>query len=220
MCHKQDREIRKEKQPPNFSRAAPTKPATLVSLPTSNSAYGPYSTPLSKGSKSNKQHTHAARENRPPNNLPAPCTPAHTRPPPAFSLAYWRKARMWLHCAGAGTAGLTRSPVPRLNGHRGLRVACPGSRPRALRPAGTMLRTRLLCGGRAGPAGRRRYWRTVGLTEGIVSELDTDHRFVHRSTIPTMHFQPSLPRCGHRCPGQGRLCCSVASCAIMILSVQ
>ncbi|XP_019387941.1 PREDICTED: carnitine O-palmitoyltransferase 2, mitochondrial-like isoform X1 [Crocodylus porosus] len=57
-----------------------------------------------------------------------------------------------------------------------------------------MLRVRPLCGRRAGPAGRRRYWRTVGLTEDIVSELDTDHRFVHRSTIPTMHFQPSLPR--------------------------
>ncbi|XP_003216432.2 carnitine O-palmitoyltransferase 2, mitochondrial isoform X1 [Anolis carolinensis] len=40
----------------------------------------------------------------------------------------------------------------------------------------------------------RRYWRTVGQPEGIVSEQDTDHHFVHRSTIPTMHFQPSLPR--------------------------
>ncbi|XP_028604024.1 carnitine O-palmitoyltransferase 2, mitochondrial-like [Podarcis muralis] len=40
----------------------------------------------------------------------------------------------------------------------------------------------------------RRYWRTVGQLEGIVSEQDTDHHFVHRSTIPTMHFQPSLPR--------------------------
>uniref|UniRef100_A0A8D2JFK3 Choline/carnitine acyltransferase domain-containing protein n=1 Tax=Varanus komodoensis TaxID=61221 RepID=A0A8D2JFK3_VARKO len=43
-------------------------------------------------------------------------------------------------------------------------------------------------------AGKRRYWRTVGQPEGIVSEQDTDHHFVHRSTIPTMHFQPSLPR--------------------------
>ncbi|KAH0628094.1 hypothetical protein JD844_008813 [Phrynosoma platyrhinos] len=40
----------------------------------------------------------------------------------------------------------------------------------------------------------RRYWRTVGQPEGIVSEQDMDHHFVHRSTIPTMHFQPSLPR--------------------------
>ncbi|XP_020648863.2 carnitine O-palmitoyltransferase 2, mitochondrial isoform X1 [Pogona vitticeps] len=40
----------------------------------------------------------------------------------------------------------------------------------------------------------RGYWRTVGQPEGIVSEQDTDHHFVHRSTIPTMHFQPSLPR--------------------------
>ncbi|KAG8130894.1 hypothetical protein E2320_017597 [Naja naja] len=40
----------------------------------------------------------------------------------------------------------------------------------------------------------RQYWRTVGQPEGIVSEQDTDHHFVHRSTIPTMHFQPSLPR--------------------------
>ncbi|XP_066472548.1 carnitine O-palmitoyltransferase 2, mitochondrial-like [Tiliqua scincoides] len=43
--------------------------------------------------------------------------------------------------------------------------------------------------------GRRRYWRTVGRqTEDMVSEHDKDHHFVHRSTIPTMHFQPSLPR--------------------------
>ncbi|XP_077203762.1 carnitine O-palmitoyltransferase 2, mitochondrial-like isoform X1 [Paroedura picta] len=42
--------------------------------------------------------------------------------------------------------------------------------------------------------GRRAYWRTVGQPEGIVSEQDTDHHFVHRSTIPTMHFQDSLPR--------------------------
>uniref|UniRef100_A0A8C6ZRT3 Choline/carnitine acyltransferase domain-containing protein n=1 Tax=Nothoprocta perdicaria TaxID=30464 RepID=A0A8C6ZRT3_NOTPE len=41
---------------------------------------------------------------------------------------------------------------------------------------------------------RRAYWRSVGLTEGIVSQADTDHHFVHRSTIPTMHFQDSLPR--------------------------
>uniref|UniRef100_A0A8C4P4F7 Choline/carnitine acyltransferase domain-containing protein n=1 Tax=Dromaius novaehollandiae TaxID=8790 RepID=A0A8C4P4F7_DRONO len=47
---------------------------------------------------------------------------------------------------------------------------------------------------RLGPAGRRAYWRSVGLTEGIVSQVDTDHHFVHRSTIPTMHFQDSLPR--------------------------
>ncbi|XP_067172132.1 carnitine O-palmitoyltransferase 2, mitochondrial-like [Apteryx mantelli] len=32
------------------------------------------------------------------------------------------------------------------------------------------------------------------MTEGIVSQVDTDHHFVHRSTIPTMHFQDSLPR--------------------------
>ncbi|XP_074850301.1 carnitine O-palmitoyltransferase 2, mitochondrial-like isoform X2 [Carettochelys insculpta] len=62
-----------------------------------------------------------------------------------------------------------------------------------------MLRTWLAFGSgvllqRPGPVGRRGYWRTVGLTEGIVSELDTDHHFVHRSTIPTMHFQDSLPR--------------------------
>ncbi|XP_030423526.1 carnitine O-palmitoyltransferase 2, mitochondrial-like isoform X1 [Gopherus evgoodei] len=62
-----------------------------------------------------------------------------------------------------------------------------------------MLRARPACGGgvllrRPGPVGRRGYWRTVGLTESIISELDTDHHFVHRSTIPTMHFQDSLPR--------------------------
>ncbi|XP_068782099.1 carnitine O-palmitoyltransferase 2, mitochondrial-like isoform X2 [Struthio camelus] len=47
---------------------------------------------------------------------------------------------------------------------------------------------------RLGPAGRRAYWRSVGMTEGIVSQADTDHHFVHKSTIPTMHFQDSLPR--------------------------
>uniref|UniRef100_A0A8C0QRA5 Choline/carnitine acyltransferase domain-containing protein n=1 Tax=Chelonoidis abingdonii TaxID=106734 RepID=A0A8C0QRA5_CHEAB len=61
-----------------------------------------------------------------------------------------------------------------------------------------MLCVRLACGSvllrRPGPVGRRGYWRTVGLTESIISELDTDHHFVHRSTIPTMHFQDSLPR--------------------------
>ncbi|CAI5777770.1 carnitine O-palmitoyltransferase 2, mitochondrial-like [Podarcis lilfordi] len=40
----------------------------------------------------------------------------------------------------------------------------------------------------------RLYWKTVGQPEGIKLEQEMDRPFVHWSTIPIKHFQPSLPR--------------------------
>lgn len=96
----------------------------------------------------------------------------------------------------AGCGGVAFRPFSSLSGPSSLDMR------RAKAPWGaSMVRCAVSC---------RQYWRTVGQPEGIVSEQDTDHHFVHRSTIPTMHFQPSLPRFLCRSPsfmeigGRGR----------------